>query len=94
MPASYGKWAHNIMRITVVRPSMVYEAETWASNTEQEKKLSVAEIRVFGWMCAAIKMDTMQNERIRVPTKVRDISKNEQERRLKWHQHVTRRDEE
>ena len=46
---------------TVVRPAMMYGAETWAVKKAQEKKLDVAEMR---------KLDRIRNERIRGTTKV------------------------
>ena len=35
---------------TVVRPALMYEAETWALKKAQEKKLEVAEMRMLRWM--------------------------------------------
>ena len=36
---------------TVVRPALMYGAETWALKKAQEKKSEVAEIRMLRWMC-------------------------------------------
>ena len=38
-------------------------------------------------------LDKIRNERIRGTTKVGEITNNVQERRLKWHGHVMRREE-
>ena len=70
---------------TVVRPAMMYGAETWAVKKAQEEKLDVAEMR---------KLDRIRNERIRGTTKVGEISKKVQESRLKWYGHVLRREDE
>ena len=35
---------------TVVRPAMMYGAETWAVKKTQQKKLDVAEMRMLRWM--------------------------------------------
>ena len=35
----------------VVRPALMYGAETWALKKTQEKKLEVAEMRMLRWMC-------------------------------------------
>ena len=35
---------------TVVRPAMMYGAETWAVKEAQENKLDVAEMRMLKWM--------------------------------------------
>ena len=40
----------NVYR-TVVRPALMYGAETWALKEAQEKKLEVAEMRMLRWMC-------------------------------------------
>ena len=47
---------------TVVRPAMMYGAETWALKKAQEKKLDVAEIRMLRWMSGVTKMDRISNE--------------------------------
>ena len=58
---------------TVVRPAMMYSAEIWAVKEAQEKKLDVAEMRIL--MSGVTKLDRIRNERIRVTTKVGEISK-------------------
>ena len=68
---------------TVVRPAMMYGAETWAVKKAQEKKLDVAEMRMLRWMSGVTKLDRIRNERIRGTTKVGEISKKVQESRLK-----------
>ena len=79
---------------TVVRPAMMYGADTWAVKKAQEKKLDVAEMRMLIWMSGVTKLDRIRNERIRGTTKVGEISKKVQEIRLKWYGHVLRREEE
>ena len=77
---------------TVVRPALVYGAETLALKKAQEKKLEVAEMRMLRWMCRVTKQDN-RNERIRGTTKVGEITKKVQERRSKWYGPVMRREE-
>ncbi len=55
--------------------------------------LEVAEMRMLRWMCRVTKLDMIRNERIRGTTKVGEIAKKVQERRLKWYGHVMRREE-
>ena len=43
--------------------------------------------------CGVTKLDKIRNERIRGTTKVGEIAKKLQERRLKWYGHVMRRKE-
>ena len=58
---------------TVVRPAMMYGAETWAVKKAQEK-LDVAEMRMLRWMSGVTKLDRIRNERIRGTTKVGEKS--------------------
>ena len=55
---------------TVVRPAMMYGAETWAVKKAQEKKLDVAEMRMLRWMSGVTKLDRIRNERLRGTKKV------------------------
>ena len=71
----------------------MYGAETWALNKAQDKTLEVAEMRMLRWMCGVTKLYNIRNERIRGKTKVGEITKKVQERRLKWYGHVMRREE-
>ena len=66
---------------TVVRPAMMYGAETWAVKKAQEKKLDVAEMSMLRWMSGVTKVDRIRNERIRGTTKVGQISKR---RQIRW----------
>ena len=50
-------------------------------------------MRMLRWMCGLTKLDKIRNERIRWTTKVGEITKKVQERRLKWYGHVMRREE-
>ena len=70
---------------TVVRPAMMYGAETWAVKKAQERKLDVAEMRMLRWMSGVTKLDRIRNERIRGAAKVGEISKKVRESRLKWY---------
>ena len=53
--------------IQVVRPAMMYGAETWAVKKAQEKKLDVAEMRMLRWMIGGHQAG--QNEIIRGTTR-------------------------
>ena len=77
----------------VVRPAMMYAAETWAVKKAQEMKLEVVEMRMLRWMSGVTKLDRIRNEIIIGITKVGEISKKVQESRLKWYGHVLRREE-
>ena len=45
-------------------------------------------MRMLKWMCRVTKLDKIRNERIRGSTKVGEITKKVQERRLNWYGHV------
>ena len=77
---------------TVIRPAMLYEAETWATTKRQEKRIEVTEMRMLRWMCGVTRKDKIRNEHIRGTTRVAHASKKISERRLIWYGHVMRRD--
>ena len=78
---------------TVVRPAMLYGAETWATTKRQESRIEVNEMRMLRWMCGVTRKDKIRNEHIRGTTKVVQASRKITERRLKWYGHVMRMEE-
>ena len=79
---------------TVVRPALLYGAETWATTRGQEARLEVNEMRMLRWMCGVTRRDKIRNEHIRGTTGVVQASKKITEKRLKWYGHVRRMKEE
>ena len=79
-----------VYKTELVRPAMMYGAETWAVKKAQEKKLDVAKMRMLRWKSGVTKLDRIRNERIRGTTKVGEISKKVHESRLKQYGHVLR----
>ena len=77
---------------TVIRPAMLYGADTWATTKRQEKRIEVSEMRMLRWMSGVTRKDKIRNEHIRGTTRVAQASKKITERRLIWYGHVTRRD--
>ena len=47
---------------TVVRPAMLYGAETWATTKRQESRIEVNEMRMMRWMCGVTRKDKIRNE--------------------------------
>ena len=47
---------------TVVRPALLYGAETWATTRGQEARLEVNEMRMLRWMCGVTRRDKIRNE--------------------------------
>ena len=78
---------------TVVRPAMLYGAETWATTKRQESRIEVNEMRMLRWMCGVTRKDKIRNEHIRGTTKVAQASRKITDRRLKWYGHVMRMEE-
>ena len=79
---------------TVIRPAMLYGAETWATTKRQEKRIEVTEMRMLRYMCGVTRKYKIGNEHIRGTTSVVQASKKITERRLHWYGHVMRRDDE
>ena len=71
----------------VVRPALLYGAETWATTRGQEARLEVNEMRMLWWMCGVTRRDKIRNEHIRGTTRVVQASKKITEKRLKWYGH-------
>ena len=78
---------------TVVRPAMLYGAETWATTKRQESRIEVNEMRMLRWKCGVTRKYKVRNEHIRGTTKVVQASRKITERRLKWYGHVMRMEE-
>ena len=59
---------------TVVRPALLYGAETWATTRGQEARLEVNEMRMLRWMCRVTRseMNTLegQQQRCKRPRKL------------------------
>ena len=53
---------------TVVRPAMLYGAETWATTKRKESRIEVNEMRMLRWMCGVTRKDKIRNEHIRGTT--------------------------
>ena len=60
---------------TIVRPAMVYGAQTRAVKKAHEKKMEVAEMKMLQWMCVVTRLDKIRNKKIRETTKVGEMSK-------------------
>ena len=78
---------------SVVRPAMIYGAETWPVKKVQERKMEVAEMRMLRWTCGVTRRGKIRNDFIRGTVKVAEVSKKIQERRLQWFGHVMRRED-
>jgi len=75
----------------VVRPAVLYGAEWWPIKKTQIQKLMVAEMMMIGWICGCTRMGKISNGVIRDLVKVVPIQDKMRETRLRWFDHVKRR---
>ena len=57
---------------TVVRPVLLYGADTWALTRGQEARLEVNEMRMQRWICGVTRRDNIRNEHTRGTTSVQE----------------------
>ena len=72
---------------TLVRPALLYGAETWSTTKKQENTLEVNKMRMLRWMCGVTKEDNNRNEHVRGSVKVVPVTKEIIAKRLKWYGH-------
>ena len=78
---------------TVIRPALIYGAETWTTTKREEERLNVNEMRMLRWSCGVTRKDRVPNKNIRGSLKVAEVRKKIMERQLMWYGHVERREE-
>ena len=78
----------------VVRPAMAYELETVAVTEKQAEEKKVAEMKMLRFAIGVKRKDKMRNEYIRSTVKVERLGMKMRESRLRWYEHVMRRDQE
>ena len=78
---------------TVVRPALIYGAETWTTTKREEERLNVNKMRMLRWSCGVTGKDRVPNKNIRGTLKVAEVRKKIMERWLMWYGHVERREE-
>ena len=79
---------------TVVRPVIVYGAETWALRKKEERKLERTEMKMIRWAMGISLREHLTNEEIRRRAGIECISELLKRARLQWFGHVARREEE
>ena len=75
---------------TVIRPVMLYGAETWAVTKREMNKLEVAEMKMLRRILGVSMRDRWKNEDIRKELGVCKISEKIKEIRLRWYGHIVR----
>ena len=76
---------------TVVRPALLYGAESWAVVKYDEDLMSRTEMRMLRWILWFSRLEKLKNEEIRRRCGVADIVENMREAKLRWMGHVLRR---
>jgi hypothetical protein len=77
---------------TVIRPSLLYGAETWAAKVDHIRKLDRMEMRCLRAVTSHSLLEHRTNEYIRREASVRHIKDKIEESRLRWFGHVVRRE--
>ena len=78
-----------------MRPALVYELETVAVIKKQlVEEMEVAEMKVLRFAMGVTRKDKIRNEYIRGTVKVEQLEMKMGEGRLRWYQHIMRRDQE
>ncbi|XP_068212606.1 uncharacterized protein [Palaemon carinicauda] len=73
---------------------MTYGSETLLMKKIFEKKINVEEMKMLRWMAGIPRLDKVRDDLVRGATKVTEVSKKIQEKKLHWFGHVMRRDQE
>ena len=82
-----------MMPTKLIRPAMIYGAETLATTKKQENAITVNEMGMLRFMYGLTHKDTIWNEHLRGTTRVAQASKKITERMSNWQGYVMRRDE-
>ena len=79
---------------SVVRPAMVYGFETVAVTKKQVEEIEVAEMKMLRFAMGVTRKNKIKNEHIRSTVKVERLGMKMREGRLRWYEHVMRKDQE
>ena len=77
---------------TAIRPVLSYGSECWAIKKQQEHKMDVSEMKMLRWSSGYTLKDRIRNDHIRERVGVAPISEKMREYRLRWYEHVQRRE--
>ncbi|KAK3518525.1 hypothetical protein QTP70_001508 [Hemibagrus guttatus] len=79
---------------TVVRPAMLYGLETVSLRKRQESELEVAELKMLRFSLGVTRLDRIRNKYIRGTAHVGHLGDKFREARLRWFEHIQRRESE
>ncbi|XP_070002242.1 uncharacterized protein [Nicotiana sylvestris] len=75
----------------VVRPTMLYGAESWPVKNSHVQQMKVVKMRMLIWICGHTRLDKIRNEVIRDKVGVAPVESKMREARFRWFGHVKRR---
>ena len=78
---------------TVLRPILLYGAETWALRVKEEMLLERTEMRMLRWIKGISLLEKYTSEEIRKACGIIEIKLKVREARMRWYGHVFRREE-
>ena len=78
---------------TVIRPVLLYGAETWALRRKEEGVLERTEMKMLRWILGVSLMERIESDEIRKRVGICKITDKARESRLRWYGHVRRRDD-
>ena len=81
------------MYLTVIRPVLLYGAETWTVGKKEERILESTEMRMLRRIKGVTLRDRLRSVNIRRELGVNDIIEKAREIRLRWYGHLTRMDD-
>ena len=79
---------------SVVRPAIMYGLETVTVTKKQVEEMEVAEMKMLRFAMGVTRKDKIRNEHIRSTVKVEQLGMKMREGRLRWYEHVMRREQE
>ena len=79
------------MYCIVVRPTLLYGAESWPIKRSHIQRMKLVEMRMIRWLCGHMRLDKIRNEVIRGKIGVASIDDKIREARLRWFDHMRRR---
>ena len=81
-----------IIYTTCIRPAILYGSETWPTKIDDIRKIQRSEMRMLRWMAGVSLSESKSNECVRNMLAIDDIDEVIQRNRLRWFDHVERRD--
>ena len=78
---------------SVVRPAMLYRMETVAVTERPVGKMEVAELKMVKWALGVTRKDKIRNKYARGTAKMAKLGDKLRNARLRWYEHVKRREE-